>query len=95
MLPSFIFSASSRGMRSPSAISLVISVEPIGKTSRDTGLLSSKTTIDTVSEPMFASTHPATLWVLLKVTKLAAIGAATMSITSTPVSSTASTKSLR
>ena len=94
ILPSFILSASSKGILRPRAISFVISVEPIGKISREIGKSFSKTTTDSVSEPILAKTHPAIFWAFVRVTYPAAIGEAITSITSIPASSTASTRSL-
>ncbi len=74
--PTFICSASSNVTFNPRAMSFVISVEPIEKTSIETGILFSNTAIETVSEPIFARTQPAIFWDLVKVTKLAAIGEA-------------------
>src|SRR3989338_715181 len=51
--------------------------------------------METVSAPMLARTHPAIFWVFERVTKLAAMGEAITSITSTPASMTAWTRSER
>ena len=91
--PRFICSASMSGIWKESAMVLVMSDEPVGKTLSDTGMSLSKIMMESVSAPMLARTTPAVFWALVRVTRLAASDEAMTPSTSTPAASTASTSS--